>query len=803
MAEPRKRRTSKGGTPPRKIVRSTRPSRASAAGRKADSRSPAGLLHELQVHQVEMEAQNEELRKAQVALEEARDRYADLYDFAPVGYLTLRADGRIAAANLTAASMLGVDRAHLGGRGFGRFVARDDLANWESYLGLLRRPGSKPVTELSLVRHDGLPFVGRLIGVRVDGREATAAEPAGEPELHVILSDVSSLRASQEALQESENRFRTLFEQAGDSILVLEIPSDRGPPIIRDVNARTLEIYGWTREELLGQPVSFLDPDPQFPTGNAERLSTLGSAGRAGFATRHRCKDGAIRDFDCAARETQIGSRQYVISVERDVTAARQTEQALRENEAKFRTLIETTATGYLILDLEGRVIDANQEYVRLTGHRTLQEILGRPVTDWTAAWDLERNRTEVAKCIREGFVRDLEVDYCTGGGPAIPIEINATLVQEEGGSRILSLCRDITERRQADRELARSTSLLREMEFLTTAGGWEYEVATRRIAWTEGVYRIYGVEPTFDTNDLGRSLSFYPPESKPVIDAAFARAVEHGEPYDLELPFVRADGERIWVRTSGRPELKDGRVVRVVGNIVDATERKALEQALRNLAARMDAVREEERILLSRELHDNLGQLLAALKLDMAWLEKRAYRGDYREMVDKLRQMWGTADEAVRSVRKLASALRPAILASGGMWAAIEGEAARFATRTGIVCSVQTAKCAKCRADQDLAVAASVVRIVQEALTNVAQHAAARTVTISCRPEQAVHFLCVADNGCGIAPEAIADPRSIGLVGMRERTLSFGGELAIESAAGQGTSVTVRIPVPARPEDA
>ena len=362
--------------------------------------------------------------------------------------------------------------------------------------------------------------------------------------------------------------------------------------------------------------------------------------------------------------------------------------------------------------------------------------------------------------------------------------------------------------RRRDEPQREPTNDLLRETEQLTRAGGWAYDVSTGRVRWTDGVYRIHEVDPGFDPSDPTRDVSFYAPEARALIEDAFARAIEHGEAYDLELPLIRADGERIRVRTNGRPEVRDGRVVRVVGSIVDITERKRGEEslrrsheALRRLAARLQAVREEERTALSRELHDNFAQLLTALRLDLAWLERRALQGGYHELLEKLHDMWGITDEAVRSVRRFAAELRPVVLESGAFWTTVEVEAARFTARSGIPCSLGCGDCAACRAADDLSVAASIIRILQEALTNVAQHAGATSVAISCRPAPDCHLFSIVDDGRGMAPDTLADPRSIGLAGMRERALSLGGELIVDSAPGRGTTVTVRIPSPPRSE--
>jgi PAS domain S-box-containing protein len=122
-------------------------------------------------------------------------------------------------------------------------------------------------------------------------------------------------------------------------------------------------------------------------------------------------------------------------------------EDALRQTEAKYRALIEISRTGFAIVDGTGRVVDANAEYVRLTGRPSLADILGRPVTLWTAPWDLERNGGEIRYAIESGTTSALEVDYRHPDGTIVPIEVNAALIAPD---RIMALCRDITSRRQA-----------------------------------------------------------------------------------------------------------------------------------------------------------------------------------------------------------------------------------------------------------------------------------------------------------------------------------------------------------------
>lgn len=123
-------------------------------------------------------------------------------------------------------------------------------------------------------------------------------------------------------------------------------------------------------------------------------------------------------------------------------------EETQEEKEEKYRALIETTDTGYLILDWEGKVADANREYVRLSGHTALPEIIGRSVVEWTAEYDRERNAAELVKCLQRSFVRGLEIDYVDREGRITPIEIQATVIRKGTSFQIVALCRDITARK-------------------------------------------------------------------------------------------------------------------------------------------------------------------------------------------------------------------------------------------------------------------------------------------------------------------------------------------------------------------
>jgi signal transduction histidine kinase len=218
--------------------------------------------------------------------------------------------------------------------------------------------------------------------------------------------------------------------------------------------------------------------------------------------------------------------------------------------------------------------------------------------------------------------------------------------------------------------------------------------------------------------------------------------------------------------------------------------QRRSFEQ-LRVLAARIQTAREEERARVAREIHDELGQALTAIKIDLTALLPPSLVG-LGPALQRQQAVFRLLDEAIHSVRRIATDLRPGVLDDLGLVAAVEWVVEEFQGRTGVEghVSLPTADL-----DVDTERATALFRILQEALTNVARHARATRVTVRLTKEEGHLLLEVRDNGRGIQEEQLAAGRSLGLLGMRERTIMLGGEFSIGGAPGSGTAVTVRIP--------
>jgi signal transduction histidine kinase len=335
----------------------------------------------------------------------------------------------------------------------------------------------------------------------------------------------------------------------------------------------------------------------------------------------------------------------------------------------------------------------------------------------------------------------------------------------------------------------------------LARVGSWTWEPAPGTSRWTPEMLRVFGLDPDLRSPPEGGIAAVVHPDDRPAFDAAWTRAESEGAPFDIEVRSAGPSGGAAWVRLVCESETgADGSVTRLYGVAQDVTERRSAEAALgqsnaklRSLAVHLLSAREEERKKVAQEIHDELGQVLTALVMDMRWLDKRL-AGAARPVRAKLRATVDLADQAIRTVQRISAELRPRMLDDLGLAAALEWLGGDFSRRMGMTCAVEVAV-TEGRIGGNAAT--TVFRIVQEALTNVARHARARSVSVRLREEANRLLIEVSDDGVGITEEQAGGPTSFGLIGLRERVQGLQGELSVLGRQGQGTVVRAVIPYP------
>ena len=317
---------------------------------------------------------------------------------------------------------------------------------------------------------------------------------------------------------------------------------------------------------------------------------------------------------------------------------SRNNAEALRKSEEKYRALIETTGTGYSITDREGRILDVNPEYARLSGHGAVQEILGRNMAEWIAPYDHERNAEEFRKCAEGSFTRNQEIDYVNGDGRTIPVEINSSVIQTAEGPVILALCRDISDRKRMERKLRESESTAR-----TLLNAPSQAVV---LLDTKGIILDLNETTAQRTNKKKNELygvclwDLFSPILAEQRKAIFDKVVQSGNPIrDVDKEEV------IWVENTVYPVLDaDGKVSKVAVLSYDISDRKLAETERERLMADLDRSRSE----LEDRVEERTTELVIANKRLKQEIEERKR---VEEALRTVSQQWQATFDAVEDV--------------------------------------------------------------------------------------------------------------------------------------------------------
>jgi len=484
-----------------------------------------------------------------------------------------------------------------------------------------------------------------------------------------------------------------------------------------------------------------------------------------------------------------------VAGVMQDITERKRAEEALRESGDRYRDLVEYSQDLICTHDLEGRILSINVAPARSLGYER-SDLLKMHVQDILAPEVREEFSEYVAVLRRDGAAKGLMLVQTATGERRI-LEYNNTLRAEGVPTPIVrAMARDVTERKRAEEKLRESEARYRGL-FENSLEGIGFSEGNKVLNANRALLDIFGYGDLEEFKAVPL-LEHVAPESRDAIKELMGK-INRGEPYPrrFEYQIIRKNGEIRDLEISTDVVCAAGQRY-FQSTFRDITERKRAQQELersleqlRALAARLQNVREEERKLLAREIHDQLGQALTAIKIDLFALVCKI-GGDPQHPPQGVSTLLRLVDETIKRVRQIATELRPGILDDLGLVAAIEWAGEDFEARTGI----------KCRLDlpqENIAVnperATAIFRILQESLTNVVRHAAASEVKIRLGEKDKELILLVQDNGKGMRMDELSRSKSLGILGMHERALVFGGEVIIRATPGKGTTVRVRIP--------
>jgi PAS domain S-box-containing protein len=359
---------------------------------------------------------------------------------------------------------------------------------------------------------------------------------------------------------------------------------------------------------------------------------------------------------------------------------------------------------------------------------------------------------------------------------------------------RMLGMVVDITERKNAEESLERTQTELNEAQRLAGVGSWQWDRQTGTVLWSEELYRIAGRDPALPAVRYEEHPQLYPGESWNRLRGAVETALHTGEPYELVLKMVRANGTHRWVTARGEVQRDStGHIAGLRGTVQDITERKVAEEALSNVNGRLIEAQELERTRIARDLHDDIGQRLAMLAMALEHakgLLPDSSRDDAPGFLDALQKQTG---EILADVQALSHELHPPRLLHLGIVAAMRGLCEELSGQKGAEIDFRS---------EDVPggvppdVSLCLFRVLQEALHNALRHSRVRHFGVHLRGTGGVLELTVRDEGVGFDVDAAGRGLGLGLASMKERLKLVRGELFIESQPTGGTTVVARAPV-------
>lgn len=359
------------------------------------------------------------------------------------------------------------------------------------------------------------------------------------------------------------------------------------------------------------------------------------------------------------------------------------------------------------------------------------------------------------------------------------------------------SLVQNVIIEQEMANDLRASEANLAEAQHMAHLGSWLLDPVTNKMTWSAETFCVFGLEQSTEAPELDDFIFRIHEEDRQRVENGLEHLIVTSEEFNAEHRIKRPDGSLRWVQTISRWSNNNGkRLLR--GTIMDITERKETidslirsQELLLELSEHRAQVKEDERRRIAREIHDELGQTLLALRLDVSVLAARTAQSHPR-LNQRVRDVQQQLDATMKTVRSIINNLRPTVL-DLGLTAAIEWQVNEFKRRTGIACDLVMDDEEYVLDDQT---ATTLFRILQESLTNVIRHARATRVLVELHSDGSRLAMRIADNGIGMYPGAHRKKNSFGLIGVEERVHALNGEFQIDSKPGKGTVLAFHIPL-------
>jgi PAS domain S-box-containing protein len=808
-----------GKTTAAKILRKQAKEKVAAGNKPFTEMST--LIHELRIHQVELEMQNEELRKSQAETERSRKAFQNLWELSPVGYLIVDFAGRVTAANRASQRHFGRPENALLNERFATLMAPENQVPVNLMFERAAETGIAERQEIRIMQPDGSIHICQL-------EVSSLGDETGREQIQAVLTDITKQKRAEDDLKKNEQEKIAIL----DSLMEHVIYHDREMKILWANNAACESVH-LKREDLLDRNCHEVWADRRTPcencpvikareTGQTEMVEKMTPDGRWWYIQGHPVRDhnGHVMgtteitlDITERKRAEEIvhkAKNELEIKVEertaelfaaneklrQEIEERKQAEEALRVNDIKYRTLVDNIPIGVTLINPNMEILTINSQLqkwfpnVKIDKKPLCYQAFNEPPGEGLCTY------CPTIKTLQDGQVHE-SLTETPAGDEIRHYRIISSPIKDKEGKVVagIEMVEDVTDRLRLEKTLQDSERRFRSIFEDTPIGFYRTTPDGRILDANPALIQILGYASFEELATVNLVAHDYHPDYS---RKQFKERIERdGEILGMESLWKRTDETEVYIRENVRiVRDANGKIVRYEGTIEDISDQKQAADQVRNLSQQLIKAQEDERQMISRELHDRVAQDLSSVLIGLNTLFNRQ-PNVIPEVRKKALEFSEILQGTIGAVRDLSYEMSPPGLDDMGLIAALSMYCEEFAEKSGLKVDFQATGISAFRLDFDTEM--NLYRLTQEGLNNIRKHAAARQATVKLVGNYPNIILRIEDDGKGFDLEertrAAGSEKRMGLRSMAERVNLIRGEMAIQSQPMKGTQIFIKFP--------
>ncbi len=721
------------------------------------------------------------------ALKASETRYRSLIETSPDG-ISINDFETIFYINKSGADILGEKPENLINKSFMQYIHPKDLDKLKDIIVRLKKGEKVSRFEILIVRKDG--------SERKIEAKGYATTHDGKPATLTFLRDRTERIHAENEVKSSQARLAEAQNMAKIGSFQYNLNSDKvvWSEALYNIYGLDHNKYTPTNKKFLNKVVH---PDDKQYVKELIESALQNNKTKLDYIHKIVQPDGVEKIVHALAEIIYDDSGQALLmnGSAQDITELYNTRRRLEESEKNYRELVELSPDAVLITDRK-KILYVNIAFIKMMGGKHAKDFLDKDIYPFIHPDSINKMEEDLEKMDYGLPIGTAEIKAFKLDGSLIYTEIRGMITQFNNQPAVMCSIRDVTNKIISEQKLRDSEISLARAQKIAQLGSWEENHHTGEIYWSSELRKIFGLNNK-DKIIPGQFWDYIYPDDLDWMKKSWFQARRKMVPYRGIFRIKLKDGTiKDLSEQAEFTQDHQGNLLKTTGTVQDVTQIREYQEKLKKLSSHIQNLQEEERSHIAREIHDELGQNLTSINMDIDYLKNKQAEGADPDILRRLKILGKLVNNTIKTTRRISQELRPGILDDLGLKSAIEWQVSQFKKR-----SDSEYKLTMMGDDENLTKEQSIAifRIAQESLTNIARHAGATKIEVNLSIEKPSIKLEIKDNGKGISDNNTENHNtSFGIFGMKERASILGGELEIVSSPKEGTSIIVELPIQA-----